>query len=291
MPTIREIMKSGAETLVKAGIENSEFEVQCMASEILKCDYSKLRARFTHTADETFAESLKSMTQRRCYHEPLQYILGNWDFLDFTVKVNQNALIPRYETEDVFSGAEKLINDLIVPKFGKNFSFADIGTGTGVLGIAMARRFSYATGYLADISKPALELAKENAARLIPPSERKISFVLSDLLEKFAPKSLNVIISNPPYIKTSDIPSLMPEVSKYEPILALDGSSNGLALIERLINEAKNALVAGGLLVFEHGHGQQKEILSMFGKEHWEKVEGKKDLSQKERYVAAFLKE
>ena len=157
------------------------------------------------------------------------------------------------------------------------------------MGIAIARAFPKANGFLSDISDKALDVANYNTKKLVNNLER-ITIKRTNLLSDYKNKSLNIIISNPPYIKTEEIDSLMPEVKEYEPHIALDGGTNGLSLIQKLIIQAESALISGGLLIFEHGHGQQKEILNMFSKDKWKNITGKKDLCDKERYVYAFLK-
>ena len=289
MFTVKDLIDNYIFHLEKNNIDDAKFNVYCMAAEILKTTNSKLPFYFRNTASPQFNQELDSMISRRLNNEPLQYILGTWSFLDFDVKVTPEILIPRPETEEVFEAAQKLIKTDIIPVFGDSFVYADIGTGSGVLGIAIARAFPKANGFLSDISDKALDVANYNTKKLVNNLER-ITIKRTNLLSDYKNKSLNIIISNPPYIKTEEIDSLMPEVKEYEPHIALDGGTNGLSLIQKLIIQAESALISGGLLIFEHGHGQQKEILNMFSKDKWKNITGKKDLCDKERYVYAFLK-
>lgn len=289
MATIKETILNGTKQLVSANIEDANFNILCMASNILNCTNTQLPLHYNDTAKEEFIIKINSMIERRIKHEPLQYILGNWDFLDFTVKVDKRALIPRPETEEVFLAAKKLIKEYIIPRTGEKFYFADIGTGSGVLGIAMARTFTQSFGCMSDISEDALNLAKENAKELIPNCEKHVEFIIHDLINNFAEKSVDVIISNPPYIKKDDIKNLMPEIRDYEPHTALNSGYLGYEMPVCIIQKAEKVLKHGGLVIVEHGDGQQKDILKYFNKDKWKLFEGKKDLSNKERYVYGIL--
>ena len=156
----------------------------------------------------------------------MQYILGEWSFLDFDVSVGSGALIPRPETEEVFMAAAKTIENTA---FSDSFKFADIGTGTGILGIALARKFAGASGFLVDISSDALQVAASNLHRF-PELTSRIELINADLLSAFGIQQLHVILSNPPYVNSADIAHLMPEVSKFEPHLALDGGQSGAVI-------------------------------------------------------------
>jgi release factor glutamine methyltransferase len=224
------------------------------------------------------------MINRRLAHEPLQYILGEWCFLDFDVNVGEGALIPRPETEEVFLAAEKAIK---ANSIRPDFHFADIGTGTGILGLAMAKYFPESIGYLVDVSDNALEIAKSNLQKYSELKPR-LSLIKSDLLEAFKTDSLNVIISNPPYIDSEEVKSLMPEVVDYEPHLALDGGRNGLELIDKLLNQAKTVLKNKGLFIFEHGHGQRDEIKKLLSP-CWKIIKEGNDFADKERYFVLQL--
>ena len=148
--------------------------------------------------------------------------------------------------------------------FADKFSFADVGTGTGVLAIAMARKFAGATGFMLDISPAAMQIAAANLQRF-PELSARLELRQNDLLGGFAPDSLDVVISNPPYIESTEVPVLQAEVSRFEPHLALDGGKDGLELVERLLQQALSVLRPGGLLVFEHGHGQRQHLKEMVG--------------------------
>jgi len=226
-----------------------------------------------------FTDRLTRMVQRRCVNEPLQYILQTWSFLDMTLATRPGALIPRPETEEVFAAAVQAIEH---SDLSQNFCFADIGTGTGALGLALARHFKIARGLLIDISPAALAVACENLLAYAELKDR-VWLMQSDLLSALQPASLQVIISSPPYINSGDIATLMPEVRDHEPHLALDGGIDGLLVIERLLMQAAEKLVPGGLLILEHGHGQRQGIINIID-ESWGSYCAGDDLCGCERY-------
>ena len=282
--SIKELLNAAVQVLEKANIDDAKQNVNQMASKALNISYTQLPLHWQKPVSDNFLKDLDSMINRRLAHEPLQYILGEWCFLDFEVNVGEGALIPRPETEEVFLAAEKAIK---ANSIRPDFHFADIGTGTGVLGLAMAKYFSESIGYLVDVSDKALEIAKSNLQKYSELKSR-LNLIKSDLLEAFKSDSLDVIISNPPYIDSEEVKSLMPEVVDYEPHLALDGGRNGLELIDKLLKQAEIVLKNKGLFIFEHGHGQRNEIKKMLSS-CWEILKEGNDFAKKERFFILKL--
>ena len=283
--TIKALLNDSVQTLEKAGIEDAKLNVNLIASKALGVEYTKLPLHWSETPSDTFINQFQQMVARRLAHEPLQYILGEWSFLDFEINTLPGALIPRPETEEVFLAAVEAIK---ANSIKSNFKFADVGTGTGILGLAMAKYFPESLGYLVDISEEALKIAESNLMKFSELKSR-LSLIKSDLLEAFTPDSLDVIISNPPYIDTEDIKGLMPEVVDYEPHLALDGGENGLIIINKLLNQAEKVLKNNGLFIFEHGHGQRaglKKIISSC----WNIIKEGNDFANNERYFILQIK-
>ncbi len=282
--SIKALLNDSVQTLEQAGIEDAKLNVNLIASKALGIEYTKLPLHWSETPSDSFINQFQQMVARRLAHEPLQYILGEWCFLDFDVNVGEGALIPRPETEEVFLAAVEAIKSNIQKQ---DFKFADVGTGTGILGLAMAKYFTKATGYLVDISEKALEIAKSN---LLKYSELKsrLSLIKSDLLEAFAADSLDVIISNPPYIDSEEVKTLMSEVVDYEPHLALDGGKNGLVIIEKLLKQSENVLKNNGLFIFEHGHGQREAIEKLL-LPSWKILKEGNDFADKERFFILRL--
>lgn len=279
MSSVRQVILEARCQLERHGIDDAAFNADCLAARALDVSNGRLPSFWEKTAAKEFCARLADLVQRRCRHEPLQYLIGEWGFLDFEVQVGPEALIPRPETEDVFMAAAGVIDK---KQFRSEFRFADVGTGTGVLGIAMVRHFAGAHGCLVDLSEKALSLAKLNTLRF-PESANRLSLLRGDLLASFKDASLQVVISNPPYIVTDEVKSLQPEVSNFEPCMALDGGPTGLELIEKLLAQAAKVLVAGGLMIFEHGHGQREALKKMLNAS-WSLLLAGDDLSGRERY-------
>lgn len=282
--TIREILKEAVAILEASEIEDAKHNANLLVAKLLSTPYTKLPFFWSEKASEELCTELSSMLQRRINKEPLQYILGEWSFLDFDVNIAPGVLIPRPETEEVFLAAVDAIKQSSLPS---SFTFADIGTGTGILGIAMATYFPNASGSLVDISDDALRIAKSNLERY-PELAGRTKLVKSDLLEAFSPDSLDVIISNPPYIDSEEVKTLMPEVVNHEPHLALDGGPGGLILIDKLLKQAETVLRPKGLFIFEHGHDQRKEIKKQLT-DSWSIIKEGNDFAGNERYFILEL--
>lgn len=282
--SIKALLNDAVQTLEKAGIEDAKLNVNLIASKILEIEYTKLPFYWNKPVADDFYNQFQKLIERRLKHEPIQYILGEWCFLDFDVNVGEGALIPRPETEEVFLAAVEAIKNNIQKQ---DFKFADVGTGTGILGLAMAKYFPKSIGYLVDISDKALKIAERN---LLKYSELKsrLSLVNSDLLEAFNVDSLDVIISNPPYIDSQEVLELMPEVTNYEPHLALDGGKGGLVLINKLQIQASKVLKNNGLFIFEHGHGQREAIEKLL-LPSWKILKEGNDFADKERFFILKL--
>ncbi|MBP5468005.1 MAG: peptide chain release factor N(5)-glutamine methyltransferase [Candidatus Riflebacteria bacterium] len=314
--SIKELLNAAVQVLEKANIDDAKQNVNQMASKALNISYTQLPLHWQKPVSDNFLKDLDSMINRRLAYEPLQYILGEWCFLDFDVNVGEGALIPRPETEEVFLAAVEAIKNNIQKQ---DFKFADVGTGTGILGLAMAKYFPKSIGYLVDVSDKALEIAKSNLLKyselLVRSNDKnnfysnrhcellkeawqsrnlndlnnsRLSLIKSDLLEAFKSDSLDVIISNPPYIDSEEVKSLMPEVVDYEPHLALDGGRNGLELIDKLLKQAEIVLRNKGLFIFEHGHGQRNEIKRLLSS-CWEILKEGNDFADKERFFILKL--
>jgi release factor glutamine methyltransferase len=276
--TIRKIILQARQTLDDSGIEDAAFNADLMAASILGTERGRLALRWNDIAGEEFVAGMQAMVLRRIRHEPLQYILGEWGFLDLNVRVQSGALIPRPETEEVFLAGAAAIRR---QDYAGSFVFADIGTGSGILGLAMIRHFPGACGWLVDISKEALAVARLNIAAAN--CTDRVALLRASLLSSFSPGSVHVIISNPPYIGSDEIDGLMPEVAEHEPRMALDGGKIGTELIYSLMDQAADVLVPEGLLIFEHGDGQRRSILDYID-DHWHNVVTGDDMCGRQRF-------
>lgn len=210
---------------------------------------------------------------------PLQYIIGNVNFCGYTIKVNPNVLIPRFETELL---VEKTIN-YIKENFKKPISIIDLGTGSGAIAISLKKALDCQMTAV-DISSKALELALENAQD----NEAEIKFIESDMLDQITEK-YDVIISNPPYIGYGE--EIDDKVRHHEPAIALFAENNGLEFYEKILSQAINNLKENALIAFEIGKDQGQAIKEMALKyfpQAMVKIE--KDLPGLDRYVFIFIK-
>ena len=238
--------------------------------------------------------------------EPLQYILGECEFYGMTLKVDERVLIPRPETELLVD----LILDTIpydwklfpiigetVSKYrgkcpqGQYLRILDLGTGSGNIAIALAKHLPESRLVSVDISREALHLARTNA--MAQGVEHRIDFInadLKDFLQKQSDqnKTFDVIISNPPYIPTSQLSSLPQNVQR-EPVLALDGGEDGLKFYRAIVPAAELLLSSQGFLFFEIGDGQSFDILRLFSNQKFAKVHALKDFSGTDRFILAQL--
>ena len=212
--------------------------------------------------------------------KPVQYVIGNVNFYGLTFKVNENVLIPRFETEELVENTIRLIKEKFPEK--KNLKIIDLGCGSGAIGLTLKHFLPDADITLLDISEKALEVAKENASNL----GLDVNFVLGDMLEEVNDK-FDVIISNPPYIETNE------EIDKIvldnEPALALFGGDDGLDLYRKILSNCKKNLNDEFIIAFEIGYSQESRIIELAYK-NLENITayGKKDLSGRDRMVFIY---
>ncbi len=211
---------------------------------------------------------------------PLPYVLGEWEFFGLSFKVNPHVLIPRPETELL---VEEAIKKSQLPKSQlpiTNYSIADVGTGSGIIAITLAKKLSGAEIFATDVSEEALKVAKENAQR--HNVSDRITFVHGDLLEGIG--KVNMICANLPYIPTQELETL--EVIKHEPRLALDGGEDGLRIVERLLDTARDHLLPRGILLAEIAANEGGAALGLARKVFSSAtLEVKKDLAQLDRLL------
>lgn len=209
--------------------------------------------------------------------KPVQYVIGNVNFYGLTFKVNENVLIPRFETEELVENTIKLIKEKFPDK--KDLKIIDLGCGSGAIGLTLKHFFPNADVTLLDISEKALEVAKENASNL----GLDVNFVLGDMLEEVNDK-FDVIISNPPYIETNE------EIDKIvldnEPALALFGGDDGLDLYRKILSNCKKNLNDEFIIAFEIGYLQQDRIIEL-AHQNLQNITAyvKKDLSRRDRMI------
>ena len=218
--------------------------------------------------------SIEKLVKERVTGRPLWYCVGDADFYGYKIKVDERVLIPRPETELLVENALKYINE--------NSVVLDLCTGSGAVAIALNKK-SGAKTYASDISEDALSLAKENAKDC----GADVEFIKSDLFENLGDLKFDVIVTNPPYIKTGDISGLQREIKDFEPVIALDGGADGLDFYRKISSEAANFLKENGTILSECGFGEAKDVAEMF--KGFSSVEILKDYEGVERIVKAVL--
>ncbi|MBF0542705.1 MAG: peptide chain release factor N(5)-glutamine methyltransferase [Nitrospirae bacterium] len=224
-------------------------------------------------------KKIEHFAKRRAAREPLQYILGQVEFLGLTIKVGRGVLIPRPETELVTLHAINLI---------KKHSFnkiIDLCTGSGCIALSIAREFPNISITGTDISDAALKFAKENVDLN---NITNVSLIKSPLFDQLKNKTFDLIISNPPYIKTPVIETLQPEIRLYEPLEALDGGVDGLDLYRKILNQAPEYLNLDGMIVFEIGDDQGDDIKIIAKDAGFINIEIKNDLANKNRMAIIY---
>lgn len=218
---------------------------------------------------------------RREKAEPMAYILGEKGFWAFDLKVRKGVLIPRPDTETLIEAILEKYKDRTQP-----LTILELGVGTGAIILSLLHELPKATGLGVDISPEALACAEENAeANHI---EKRLTLRASRWFDNVSEEGFDIIVSNPPYIKTADIPNLMRDVAQHEPSLALDGGADGLDAYRLIIKEAPAKLKAGGLLAFEIGYDQADAVQILLKQSnHFEAAQVVQDLAEHDRVVLA----
>ena len=216
-------------------------------------------------------EKFLSFVEERKKRKPFQYIINKQNFYGLDFYVDENVLIPRFDTEVL---VEKILKD----NKDNNLQVLDLCTGSGAIAISLKKLGEYKSVKALDISEKALDIAKKNSKL----NETTIDFICSDMFEKINGK-FDIIVSNPPYIPSRDIEDLSLEVKDYEPKLALDGLEDGLYFYRIIAKEAKAYLKENGKIYLEIGYNQAKDIREIF--KEYNKIEVYKDLAGKDRVV------
>lgn len=220
-----------------------------------------------------------ALVERRLGGEPIQYITREQEFYGFPFHVNHHVLIPRPETEGLVERVLELAAGFERPRI------VDVGTGSGAIAVTLAAKLAEATITAIDLSEDALEVARGNAER--NGVEGEIRFVQGDLLTPLGPESMEIVVSNPPYVPTTDRAALDKEVREFEPTLALFAGEDGLEIYRRLIPAAQKALVVGGWLALEIGYEQADAIRALLSASGFEKIMFARDLQGIERVATA----
>lgn len=260
-----------------AAIDAAE-EARLVMQTALGCSAEALLLRRSEVLTERETQAVEALLAERLSGRPLQYILGSWDFMGLPFEVREGVLIPRADTETLAEEALRLAKE-------RGYSSClDLCTGSGCLAVSLAALGSLAVT-AADISPAALRIAEENIRK--NSVSTLVTLVGSDMFCQIT-GAFDMIVSNPPYIPTGDIPTLMREVREHEPIEALDGGEDGLDFYRILAREGPKYLNAGGAMLLEVGIGQAQEVAELLKENGFEQPWILADLSGIERVVCAL---
>ena len=275
-----ELVKQGQLKLFKAGINNADFDAWILVEKICGISRTEYFVKMHDKVDDKIVTQYFEAIEKRITHYPLQYIVGEWEFMGLPFKVNENVLIPRQDTEVLVEKALEII-EKETEKRKANLSVMDMCTGSGCIGITVAKKCPKALVSCIDISEAALNVAKENAKLN---EVKNISFIHSDLYTNVNEK-YNIIISNPPYITSEEVEKLMPEVKNFEPRIALDGDEDGLKFYREIIAKSKEHLCENGYILFEIGYDQGEQVKELLREKGYTGIEVLKDFSGNDRVV------
>ena len=289
--TVGQALKNISKLFKNKGIVNSERETEILLSYFLGMSRSEIYLNSDKILKDTEKTQLEKKIQKRIDKIPLQYITKHQEFMGMDFLVEKGVLIPRPETEILVEEAIKKLKNY---KYSDSLEVADLGTGTGVIAISIAKFIEDVIIYATDISKKSLQIALKNAQK--HNCKDKIMFLQGDLFEPFIgrikKRSLDGIISNPPYINSYDFKLLPPEIKDKEPKIALFGGIDGLGYYRKIIKKSPQYLKKNGFLALEVGLNQSKMVEELILKENNfnQDIEIIKDYLGIERVVIAYRK-
>ncbi len=281
MATILDTLKKGAEYLGRHGIDEARLNMELLLAHVLRIDRMRLYLDFDRPLAETELAPLRELTKRRGSGEPLQHLLGTVEFCDLEFRSDARALVPRPETEE-------LARMLLARDWPDGVRILDMGCGSGVLGLSLARHLSdsHPRTTLADISTEALGLARENADAILGPDPAGLEFLESDLFSALAGRRYDLVAANLPYVPDSEETALSREV-RCDPGLALFGGPAGTEVMERFLAAVPGHLAPGALVAMEFGIGQGEFLQQAAAAAGLVDVEIRRDLSGSERFLLA----
>lgn len=282
--TVLDLLNKSARYLASKGSRSPRLDAEVLLAGVLGCSRIQLYVGFDRGLSDAEVDSYREAVMRRGRREPVAYITGRKEFMGRDFSVGRGVLVPRPETELL---AEKAIEALVGSECA---NAAEICCGTGAAGITVALEVPGIRMFLSDISDDALETASKNVMK--HGLKDRVSVLRGDLLAALPDElkgKLDLVMANPPYIRTGDIDALEPEVSEHEPRMALDGGSDGLLFYRRIAPEAALWLKQGGTVLMEVGYDQAGEVSGMLGACGFGSITSHKDLQGYDRVVVATL--
>jgi release factor glutamine methyltransferase len=282
--TIQELLKITSEYFKRRGVEAPRLGAEILLAHLLGVSRIQLYLQFDRPLSEAELAGYRELIKRRLNREPLQYITGTQEFWSLEFAVSPSVLVPRPESEQLVEKSLSLLERGMIPHADQP-RILDLCTGSGALAVALAKEIPFGSFWASDISPEAIGLARSNASRH-GVSER-IHFVVGDLWKPLKDQGVgfDLIVSNPPYIRSVDLKALPREVG-YEPRLALDGGEDGMVHIRKILSEGARYLHPGGWILLEMDPEQTSKALAFMQEtgqyESWERV---KDYSRRYRVV------
>ena len=270
--------EEGRRVLAAAEIEEAALDARLLLEYVCQTNRNTLLVHGQGQVKENQVKEYLELIQKRSLRIPLQHLTGTQFFMGLEFKVNEHVLIPRQDTE--------ILVEVVLKELHDGMRVLDMCTGSGCILLSILHYTNECIGVGADISNDALLVAQENAKRIFEQESRnpQITFVQSDLFKEIE-GSFEVIVSNPPYIRTSVIDTLMPEVKKHEPIMALDGKEDGLFFYSKIILDSREHLDKGGKLYFEIGYDQGNAVSQLMSEAGFKEIEVLKDYAGLDRVV------
>lgn len=290
--TYRELYETGKGALAEAGIIEADTDARLLLEFVCDTNRNTLLAHGDRPITEDEESAYRALLEKRRERIPLQQLTGVQDFMGLEFRVNEHVLIPRQDTE--------ILVETVLQQLHDGMRILDMCTGSGCILLSLLKYSNNCQGLGVDLSEEALKVARCNAERLLGADRivenfpefsgdgTCVKFVQSDLFDKVEGK-FEILVSNPPYIQTEVIETLMPEVRDHEPRMALDGSEDGLAFYRRIVQEGKEYLWKGGMLFFEIGYDQGEAVKNLMEQAGFLEVQVVKDYSGLDRVVFGTL--
>jgi release factor glutamine methyltransferase len=276
--SVREVLDAGQARLARAGVATARADAEWLLAGVFGIGRAELALALSSPLEPLMADAYEASLCRRAEREPLQHILGWEAFRGVRVRVTPHVLVPRPETELLAGWAIELL------EARPGALVLDVGTGSGCIACAIAAECPGARVVALDRSADAVRLARDNVAAL--GLEAGVQVSVSDLFTALPATHADLIVSNPPYLPTTLIPTLSPEVSRYDPRPALDGGPDGLDVIRPLVRQAPAWLAPGGALLLETAGGAQlHEVAALMRAQGLSGIETRPDLAGIERFV------
>lgn len=281
----KEVLCKAESFLDSKGVPDARVAGELLAARLLNIGRGFLSSHLDKDVDERRLEAMRRAMKRLAAGEPVQYVIGEWDFRTLTLKCDRRALIPRPETEELVT---RVLKFLETRKAARPF-VVDVGTGSGAIILSIAKEYKGEGIFLGtDISADAIKLATENA--VATNLSERVKFAVADGLDDFdEPEIIDVIVSNPPYIESHVCATLDPRIRDFEPMTALDGGVSGIDFYDRYLSDALNILKPGGAVFFEIGENQGELVRKLLFDYGFDSILIEKDYEGHDRYASGIL--